>query len=301
MADAQWKWYENRVADLFGRMEGAVVERDVSEVGRKTGEPRQLDVRVILPARIDLGEGFEIAIPVKIIVNSKAHGRRLDVATLAQIFEEKDDVEANVAVAVSPLGVTRTARKRAPSLGVYPLTVTGDLLALLHGFDFEFTECKICEWDADEDRPPSEVDWVDDVHGFCGLCNGLHVRCPDCHEVIGLPEAQFGRGVRCAVECGAVFLADYDREGDVRLETYFALDVILMTRAYAKSTKRLTGRQVAKIVQETRWQHWGEATATIGVTEDGLMEWKGGSLYLTPDGEALVKTVLLDPQYALWY
>jgi len=298
-----WKWYQKRVADLFRKIEGAVVDEDVTEVGQDSGVPRQLDVRVQLPLSIDVGQGFEIEVPVKIIVDAKAHSQPLDVKDIEEIAGLKDDVRANLAVAVTPEGVSEGGRQRGRALGVYPITVTGDLLALLEALE-DFSSCLICEYDAEnDDGPPPWVNWHDRLRGFCHRCSSLHVRCPDCLEIIGVPEGQYGIGVRCGGECGAVFVADFDaKEMEEKLTVFDALDTSLLTTAYRKSTKRLTAKEVHRLVQRTRWQHWGVASPTIDLTEEGLMRWEeDGCLYLTDEGTQTVEGFLLDPAYPYCY
>jgi len=294
-----WKWYQKRVADLFRKIKGAVVDEDVTEVGQDSGVPRQVDVRVQLPFNIDVGQGFEIEVPVKIIVDAKAHSRPLDVKDIEEISGLKDDVRANLAVAVTPEGVSEGGRQRGRALGVYPITVTGDLLALLDALE-DFSSCLMCVYGAEnDDGPPPWVDWHDRLRGFCHRCSSLHVRCPDCLEIIAIPEGQYGIGVRCGGECGAVFVADFDpRELEEKLTVYDALDTSLLTTAYQKSTKRLTAREVDRLVRRTRWQHWGVASPTMNLTEEGLMQWgEGDCLYLTDGGTQVVEEFLLDPAY----
>ena len=77
---------------------------------------------------------------------------------------------------------------------------------------------------------------------------------------------------------------------------YDALETALLTRAYRKSTRRLTSGEAARIVGRTRWQHWGVASPTFGVTEAGLMDWgEDGCLHLTDEGARAVEDFLLDP------
>jgi len=299
-----WKWYQKRVADLFRKIKGAVVDEDVTEVGQDSGVPRQLDVRVQLPLKIDVGQGFEIEVPVKIIVDAKAHSRPLDVKDIEEIAGLKDDVRANLAVAVTPEGVSEGGRQRGRALGVYPTTVTGDLLALLEAFE-DSSSCLICEYDAEnDDRPPPWVNWHDKLKGFCYRCSSLHVRCPDCLEIMGIEEGQHGVGVQCGGGCGAVFVVTmYDPHDPVEdVTVYDALNASLLTTAYAKSTRRLTSKEVDRLVARTRWQHWAVASPTIGLTEEGLMQWEeDGCLHLTDDGRRVVEDFLLSPEEPYYY
>ena len=95
-----WKWYESKIADLFSRLEGAVVEHDVKVMGLKSQTKRQIDIMISYPMNISLGQGFEITIPIKIIVDCKAHKVPLDIKQIEGIIGLKEDVQANLAVAV---------------------------------------------------------------------------------------------------------------------------------------------------------------------------------------------------------
>ena len=184
----RWRWYQSRVAALFSRVKSAVVEEDVHEVGLQSSERRQLDVRVTLTPQIDLGRGFVIEVPIKIVVDAKDYGRALDIPAIERLIGLKDDVAANLLIVVTPKGVSRGAMKRARAGGVYPMAVTDDLLALIAELRLpEYTSCKICEYGPEDDRSPSEILWTSDVEGHCTWCNTIHVRCPDCFEIFAVP------------------------------------------------------------------------------------------------------------------
>lgn len=129
-----WQRYEQRIEDLFRRLPSARVEKNIRVRGRKSGRIRQLDLRITLTATVDLQLGFEIEIPMTIIVDAKNWKRKVDVKTVESIGGLRDDVEAHLAIIVSPRGFSETAQKRAPSLAVYTLVATSDLLDLVHGF-----------------------------------------------------------------------------------------------------------------------------------------------------------------------
>lgn len=301
MRERYWKWYENQVANLFAKLPAAVVERNVNEIGMLSRTKRQIDVRIQVPLEIDLGRGFSISIPVRIIVDCKSHERRLDVKMVESIIGLRKDVGAQMAIVVSPKGVTKAARERGRADGVLPLTVTGDLLALAHGLEIDFSPCLFCENEPESDRLPCMVDWRSDRVGYGSLCSGLHVSCPDCGEIIGIPECQYDRGVCCGAECGSVFLVEASRDEEI-VSVFDALESTLLKRAYAKSTQRLTPKEIERIVAETKWQHWDVGRPWIRLTEEGLLEdGDDGSLNLTRDGRRIVERVLLTPEYPLLY
>lgn len=289
-----WRWYESRIAELFKRVKGAQVEENASETGVGSGQCRQIDVRVMMSVEVTLLEHFTISVPVKLIVDCKHYNRRLGLKTLGEIAELKDDVQAQLAIAVSPLGVTRGAEKRAPSLGLYPMVVTNDLLALLGSFRSEVS-CLMdtCFGSVYLGRPHLE--------GTCNYCGTLHVRCRDCLVVFAIPDPD-GTPLACPGECGAVCVAAYDAHEDaMNVSFYDMLDTRLLRAAHRKSNRRLTARQVNQIIQSTRWQYWTVASPTIGLTEEGLMEWENDNLCLTSEGARVAQNVLEGAEPALWY
>jgi len=290
-----WKWYETSITDLFSNIEGAVVEHNIKEMGLRSHTERQIDIRISYPMNISLGQGFEITIPIKIIVDCKAHKVPLDIKQIEGIIGLKEDVQANLTIAVTPLGVSQAGKERAKSDGIYPITVTGDLIALQHGLEIpDFNRCLICE--------EGYVSLRSKLTGYCDYCNGLHLSCPDCGEIIGIDENQRDKGVKCGAECGTVFYVPTGEKGSVgKIEVYDSLDCLLMTKAFEKTTKRLTEEEALKIIGKTKWQHWQVEVPTIDLTELGLMEWREGYLCLTEDGEKIVEEIINNAETALYY
>lgn len=291
-----WKWYEKRITEIFGRVKGGEVEPNVTEPGQDTKTKRQIDIRITVSLKIDLGEGFSLEIPVKIIVDCKDRKRAIDVHVVDEVAGLKDDVRAHLGLIVTPHGISRAARERAKAVGIRPIVVTNDLIAVASPFpQGEFTKCHLCEYTGNEEYPPPEVSWQSPVEGRCDWCNGLHVRCPECGIVFAISEAEYDTPIKCPYDCGTVFFAGAahtkdSTHGDLKL--LIALDATLLTSAYSKSTKRLTPGEVERIVQRTRWQHWGEGSATMGVTEFGYMEYKDDdNLYLTTEGEEWARLI----------
>jgi hypothetical protein len=122
--------------------------------------------------------------------------------------------------------------------------------------------------------------------------------------VFAICETEYGRAIKCPSDCGAMFFVEAARAKDdyyERLEVFVALDAMLLTAAYSKSSKRLTPNEVSRLVEKTRWQHWGEAPATIGVTEFDYMEYReDNNLYLTARGEYWAKHIAV-ADYPLCY
>jgi len=291
----QWKWYEDRITDIFRRLKGATVEPDIQEMGQTTQRLRQIDILITVPLSVDLGSGFRFIIPVKIVVECKERKRAIGISVIDEVAGLKDDVRAHLAIVVAPKGVSEGAIQRAKAVGVRPIVITKDLITVVHRFRHSKNgRCLICEYDGGESSPPAEVGWRSEVEGYCDWCNGLHVRCPDCHEVFGIHEVEYGQALRCPGDCGAIFFVEPSRAKDstAELKVILALDAELITSAYSKSTKRLTPKEVERLINRTRWQHWTVDRATIGVTESGYMDYGDhNNLYLTKEGEEWAKHI----------
>ncbi len=292
----RWKWYEKRITEIFGRVKDCKVEPNATESGQDSKTERQIDIRITVPLTIDLGDGFSLDIPVKIIVDCKDRKRAIDVHVVDEVAGLKDDVRAHLGIIVTPHGISKAAKERAKAVGIRPIVVTTDLIAIASPFpEGNFTACRLCEYTGKEEYPPPEVSWRSPVEGYCDWCNGLHFRCPECYEIFAITEAQYDQAIKCPYDCGSVFFAASARTKDspvVDVEVLVALDATLLTAAYSKSTKRLTPGEVERIIERTRWQHWGEGSATIGVTEFGYMEYgDDDNLYLTEDGEEWARLI----------
>lgn len=302
-----WKWYEKRVTSIFKKIKGAKVEHNVEERGQDTHRRRQIDIRIQIPLEVDLGEGFAFGIPVKIIVDCKYRNRRIGIAEVDEVAGLKDDVRAHLAIIVTPKGISEGARNRAKAVGVRPVVITTDLMAITEGIrqhKFEYVQCLLCEYTGKEEYSPPELSWQNDVEGHCIWCNGLHIRCPECYEVFAITEVEYDVAIKCPSDCGAIFFVKMPWTKDdpyVGLEVFMALDVMLLSAAYSKSSKRLTPNEVERLVEKTRWQHWGEASPTISLTELGYMEYKDDdNLYLTDEGQDRAKYIT-DAVYPLCY
>ena len=60
----------------------------------------------------------------------------------------------------------------------------------------------------------------------CDWCNSLHVKCPECDSVTGLPEMRFLENIECEGGCGMIFyvetdhMHDYESECDIYIKDY---------------------------------------------------------------------------------
>lgn len=289
----QWKWYQEQVARLLSRLPGTTVEENVEEIGSASGVARQIDVRIVLPLRLRVKD-FKIEIPIKIIADCKHYAKTLDVKVIEEIGGMKDDVRAQLAIVVSPHGVSKGAKARAEALGVYPITVTGDMFVLLDSLTGD-VKCLVC------DRY-HEVSWrMDAIEGYCDYCSSLHIRCRDCGAIFAIPDPE-GTPIECP-ECDAVYVATFNpKEGDTEVKVYDMLDVLVLRGLYKKSNKSLTQREVQRLVESTRWQHWDVDSPLINLTEEGLVEWiDGPRLRITEFGIAAIDDHISQAESPLWY
>jgi len=210
-----WKWYEKRITDIFKKIKRAQVEPNVSEMGQDTHTPRQIDIRIKVPMEINLGDGFYLEIPVKIIVDCKDRKRAIGIRVIDEVTGLKDDVRAHLAIIVTPMGISRAAKERAKAVGVRPIVVTTDLIAVTRPFPQpEYMGCCLCEYTGKEEYSPPEVFWRSKVEGRCNWCNGLHIRCPECQCVFAVSEAEYDQALKCPEDCGAVFFVESIRSKD---------------------------------------------------------------------------------------
>lgn len=296
-----WKWYQERIAAFFRRVEGALVAEDIKLHTRTGRRRRQIDVYVELPVMVYLSDIIQVTVPVRIIVDAKAHKRRIDVRHVGLIEDLRDDVGANLAIIASPVGFTEGAMERAREVGVFPLNAPTDLLAMLRDaripeFVYCLNECDslrgIVSWDFGEAYRSGSM-----VIGYCQRCNTIHVACPDCGVMFGIAEFEEGKSLECPGDCGRVFLVARDFEtGEAHVSSRDWLDVTILRKAFTKSTRRLTKREVDQLVRQSKWQYFTEAPATIGLTEEELMEWddEGQLFKLTESGEDYVRENLRD-------
>jgi hypothetical protein len=302
--DKTWRWYQDRIAALFALHPQAQVESDVKEVGHDTKVLRQIDVRILLPFRLELRQGFAIEIPLKIVVDAKYWNQKLDVKIVGELASLKEDIGANLLVAVSPKGATNGAKRLGRVKGVYPIAVTDDLFGLLGDLKIrDASSCLVCNEGLVSWRNfGSEI--IGDVlysEGTCDSCGELHIRCGECGEVFAIPESEEGKAIGCPLECGAVAILNVDpREGSRSVEWYDALDCKLLIEALNRASKSLTKPEVQAIINGTRWQYWDVTRPTIDLEEKSLMEWRDDNLHLTSDGEELAE-LLRKAKPALWY
>jgi hypothetical protein len=288
-----WKSYQQRVAELFKQNPDSKVEYDVFEYGLDSKTNRQIDARVTFPFRVELPQGFVVEIPVKIIIDTKHWNKKLDVDIVGQLVSLKNDVKANLLIAVSPKGTTDAAMALGKSNGVYPITITHDLLALLDGLKVPSdTRCLVCEngyvsWNTFGSDIIGPVLYSE---GKCDYCGELHIRCGECGEIFSIP--QNDQATACPGECGSVVVLKIDpHHGDDEFHFYDALDCTLLKRALEDPSRCVPTSEVDEIINNTKWKYWDVAHPTIDLTEEGLMKWTGESLCLTESGKRAAELI----------
>ncbi len=299
--DFLWKLYEHQAAALFKSIPGAEVHENVRETGVDSGQERQIDVLVKMPLEALLPGGFRVSVPVKIVVDCKHYSRPVDLPRLGAIEVLKNDVRANLAIVVSPMGVSEGAEAYAENHNIVPLRLGPDLLARIFGEDRDVS-CQICEQYGNEMywRDPVFSD-VPPLDGRCAACGALHLCCPDCFSVIGV---QDGEPLACPSPCKAVFELGFDRdtmEYSLR-RCYDSMEAVLLRKLAARKTKRLAANEVDAIIRATRWQFWTD-NPLVGLTEDDLVEWNddGTFLSLTPHGDNVATSIILEATEPEWF
>jgi DNA-directed RNA polymerase subunit M/transcription elongation factor TFIIS len=235
-----------------------------------------------------LSENIQVKVEIHIIVDSKYHKDPVDINTVGEINDLRDDVAAHAAIIASPRGFTEGARNRCKEVNIFPMVLPSDLLAMLDKTEVPWGHSCL------NDMCPQNhgyIDWraykhdADTQLGSCGYCGTMHVLCPDCGSVFAVHEFEEGKALKCP-GCERIYsvwedIKDCKTEVHVRDE----LDVLLITAAY-ENKSRLPRSKVEKIISQTKWQYYGPESPTVSVTEARLMKWTddGEYLCLTEDG-----------------
>jgi len=300
-----WEWYQSRIAEFFRRVPGATVDEDVKIPTVNGRRSRQIDVHITMPIRVQLGNGIAVTIPLSIIVDAKAHRRRIDVGIVDKVAGLRQDVGAHLAIIASPQGFTSGAKDRAPEQHVFLLTATNDLLFMLSSDQIpEWQSClfELCEPYAPVSwRVPSGPARYGTILGRCDLCNGLHVLCPDCGSIFALMEDEYGQPVKCPEECGRIFQVDVDfRSNTPSVErTVDGLDQTLLTLANGNSSGHISQNRVQKEIGKTKWQFFAEEHPTVNLTELEWMAWdeEGAWLHITEEGRRIVEELINSAEF----
>jgi len=105
-----WQEYEEAVARMYEQAEGlGEIRRNVFFPDRVSGEPRQIDVALVIEAK-----GHEILV----IVDAKFRKEKLDVKDIEGVLALADAVGANKSIVVAANGWTRPAELKARFVGL---------------------------------------------------------------------------------------------------------------------------------------------------------------------------------------
>ncbi|WP_108812265.1 restriction endonuclease [Sphingorhabdus sp. Alg231-15] len=96
-----------RVFEILTAKDGAIVQRDVKLNG--ADGPRQIDVLV----RSQIGD-----IDIVTIIECRDHSRKLDIGHVDALHSKMQDVRAQKAVLISPIGFSSMAKSKADRLGI---------------------------------------------------------------------------------------------------------------------------------------------------------------------------------------
>lgn len=293
-----WQEYQSQIADLFRRVPNARVEENAKVKG-KSGTERKLDAQIFLPMEIELTKSIKVTVEINIIVDAKLHDRAVDIGYVDQVNGQRDDVGAHVAIIASQCGFTKGAEDRAKQVSVFTMRLPSDLLRLLE--EAKIPWGRVCSNAICPQYHGYINNWREPAAeggtrlGRCDYCNMTHVLCRECCSVFGVHDFELGNALKCP-GCRSVYCVTEDhRSGDPKVEVRDELDVILLTAAHEKTTKRLTKKEVEKIIGGTRWQYFVPDHPTINLTEEGLMEWSEDRefLLLTESGQYEVDHVIL--------
>lgn len=292
-----WQEYQKQIADLFRRVPNARVEENANVMG-KSGTERKLDAQIFLPMEVELTKEIKVSVEINIIVDAKLHDAPVEIGYVDRVNGQRDDVGAHVAIIASQCGFTSGAEGRAKQVSVFTMRLPSDLLGLLKEAKIPWGQ--VCSNVFCPSHQGHIFNWREARGergtrlGKCDYCAMPHVLCPECCSVFGVHDYELGNPLKCP-GCRSVYCVTEDhRSGEPEVEARNELDVMLLTAAHEKSSKRLTKREVERIIGGTRWQYFIPDHPTIHLTEDFLMEWSddGEYLLLTDSGQDEVNAIL---------
>ena len=191
--DPDWRVFEKQVANLHAKLDAgsSEVHFDARLTGLSSGTPRQIDVLI---------QGELRKIPIKIAIECKRYGRKIDVGEMDQFIGKLQDLKVDKGVFIVHNGVTDAARQRAEN-------ATHPSVVLLEGFDPEveleeiLPDCPSpnCYWGSVRWTSTQQPAGGEDVHwGYCEDCGSLALRCRDCGEIDGADSGE-------CFSCGATY------------------------------------------------------------------------------------------------
>lgn len=308
--EPDWRRFERLIQQVFKRTPGARVKSDAVVRG-KSGRSRKLELWVKYPFEIKFAEHFTVRLEIKIAVDCKDHAKPVGIKKIEEFLGQMSDVGAHAGIMVSTMGFDKGARARAKKEAVFLVDAPNDVLLLARGFKTpEFFLCQCCsDATAGSDGMPGVVDWHygrPDGHepsrGACNRCNAPHVMCPDCAEVVGFHEGEFGKWIECSGGCGRIYHVSYSHDGGGEdIETVGPMERRILEEA-AKGVE-LPVATIAKLLRGTKWQYASAATDPIAqLRSRGWIEDTDSdqSLRLTEDGSEFAKETLPEVEGSMY-
>lgn len=309
--EPEWRRFERLIQRVFEGTPGAKVKSDAVVKGR-SGRSRKLELWVRYPFEIKFAEDFKVRLDLKIAVDCKDHAKPVGIKKLEEFLGQMTDVCAHAGIMVSTMGFDKGARSRAKGEPVFLVDAPKDVLLLARGFNTpEFFLCQCCaEATAESDGRSGVVDWHygspsghTPTRGACDHCNAPHVMCPDCAEVVGFLEGEFGNWIECPGGCGRIYHVTYSHDGgDEDLETVGPMERKILEAASANDGK-LSRVTISKLVRGTKWQYATAATDPIRALEArGWIEATetGEPILLTEEGSEFAREQLPEVEGSMY-
>jgi len=293
--EPNWRKFERLIQRVFDRTPGAQIEPDAVVLG-KSGRKRKLELWVKYPFEIRFADQFQLQLDLRIAVDCKRHSKPVGIKKVEEFLGQMADVGAHAGIMVSAMGFGAGAKQRAEGEPIFLVDAPSDILHLARGFEApEFFLCQCCAA-ATEDRDglPGVVDWYhgsvsahEPSRGSCTYCNAPHVMCPDCLEVMGFGEGDFGKWVNCLGTCGRIYYTDYSRDGDSEeVDTVSGIECQILETANDEGGE-VSLADINALLAGTKWQYAeAEANPMKRLISRGLAEVDEANdlLRLTEDG-----------------
>ncbi|MCR9217496.1 MAG: restriction endonuclease [bacterium] len=216
------------------------------------------------PFEIRFADQFQVRLDLRIAVDCKRHSKPVGIKKVEEFLGQMADVSAHAGIMVSAMGFGAGAKQRAEREPIFLIDAPRDILLLAEGFKTPgFFLCKCCA-PATEGRDglPGVVLWSHDSvssyepsRGSCTYRDAPHVMCPDCLEVMGFFEGEFGRWLNCLGYCGRIYSVEYRRDGGSEdVDTIGGIECKIMSNTNDEGWEiALAG--IDDLIAGTKWQY----------------------------------------------
>jgi hypothetical protein len=261
--EPDWRKFERLIQRVFDRTPGADVQSDAVILG-KSGRKRKLELWVKYPFEIRFADQFRVLLDLQIAVDCKRHSKPVGIKKVEEFLGQMADVGAHAGVMVSAMGFGAGAKQRAEREPIFLVDAPNDILLLARGLETaEFFLCQCCAAATEgRDGLPGAVDWYHDSasshepsRGNCSFCNAPHVMCPDCLEVMGFSEGEFGKWVNCLGSCGRIYHTEYSHDGgSEEIDTVSGIECQILANANDDGGE-IPLAAVTALLEGTKWQY----------------------------------------------